>query len=111
MMRPLTTQMAHNSKENMAVQSLVERPHEYSLGRCRSSEVKQLAYIHPQKACLQSLSVPITTSDGIPINDVIGFFHGDGLQQEFEAGEQKGGNARCASCGGDARKYKHLQCL
>ena len=36
------------------------------------------------------------------------FFHGDGPQQEFEAGEQKGGNAGCASCSGDTRKYKDL---
>jgi len=34
------------------------------------------------------------------------FFNGHGPQQEFEAGEQKGGNAGCASCSGDARKYK-----
>ena len=36
------------------------------------------------------------------------FFHGDGPQQQFEAGEQKGGNAGCASCSGDARMYKDL---
>ena len=96
--------MAHNGKENMDVQSLVERPNECSLGRCQPSEVEQLTYIQPQKACLQSLSVPITTSDGIPITDITRFFHGDGLQQEFEAGEQKGGNVGCASCGKDARK-------
>ena len=29
-------------------------------------------------------------------------------QQEFEAGEQKGGNAGCPRCSGDARKYKEL---
>jgi len=32
----------------------------------------------------------------------------DGPQQEFEAGEHKGGNAGCPSCSGDARKYKEL---
>lgn len=36
------------------------------------------------------------------------FFHGDGPQQQFEAGEQKGGNAGCASCSSDARMYKDL---
>lgn len=35
-------------------------------------------------------------------------FHGDGPQQEFESGEQKGGNAVCSGCSGDARKYKYL---
>lgn len=36
------------------------------------------------------------------------FFHGDGPQQQFEAGEQKGGNAGCASCSSDTRMYKDL---
>ena len=36
------------------------------------------------------------------------FFHGGGPEQQFEAGEQTGGNAGCASCNGDARKYKDL---
>ena len=36
------------------------------------------------------------------------FFHRDGRQQQFEAGEKKGGNAGCASCSGDARMYKDL---
>ena len=30
------------------------------------------------------------------------------LSNNFEAGEQKGGNAGCASCSGDATKYKIL---
>ena len=42
------------------------------------------------------------------ITDIMRFFHGDGPQQEFEAGEQKGGNAGCASCSGGVRKYKDL---
>ena len=48
------------------------------------------------------------TSSGIEITDVMRFFHGDGPQQEFESGEQKGGNAGCSACGSDARKYFHL---
>lgn len=36
------------------------------------------------------------------------FFYGDGLQQEFESGEQKGGNVGCFGCSGDVRKYKYL---
>ena len=86
--------------------SLVEKPHVYILGRCGSSEVEQLAYINTRKACLHSLSTALTASNGVSITDIMRFFHGDGPQQEFEAGEQKGGNAGCASCSGDARKYK-----
>ena len=35
-------------------------------------------------------------------------FHGDGPQQEFESGEQKGGHAGSAVCTGDARRYNCL---
>ena len=101
-------EMKAKGKDNIDVQSLVERPHVYILGRCGSSEVEQLAYINTRKACLQNLSVPLKTSNGVQITDTMRFFHGDGPQQEFEAGEQKGGNAGCASCSGDARKYKDL---
>ena len=101
-------EMKAKGKENIDVQSLVERPHVYILGRCGASEVEQLAYITTRKACLQSLSEPVLTSNGVQITDIMRFFHGDGPQQEFEAGEQKGGNAGCASCSGDARKYKDL---
>ena len=91
------------------MQSIVERPQDYILGRCDSSEVDQLAYINTRKACLQSMNIKITTSNGVEITDVIRFFHGVGPEQQFEAGEQKGGNAGCASCsGGDARNYKDL---
>ena len=101
-------EMKAKGEENIDVQSLVERPHVYILGRCGASKVEQLAYTKTKKACLQRLSEPVLTSNGVQITDIMRFFHGDGPQQEFEAGEQKGGNAGCASCSGDARKYKDL---
>ncbi|XP_078384061.1 uncharacterized protein LOC144666512 [Oculina patagonica] len=101
-------EMKGMGQENVDVQNLVERPHVYILGRCGSSEVEQLAYINTRKACLQTLDAKVTTSGGIQISDTMRFFHGDGPQQQFEAGEQKGGHAGCASCSGDSRKYKHL---
>ena len=101
-------EMKAKGKGDIDVQAVVERPHVYILGRCGSSEVDQLAYINTRKACLQTLDIKITTSNGVEITDVMRFFHGDGPQQQFEAGEQKGGNAGCASCSGDARKYQDL---
>ncbi len=101
-------EMKAKGKGDIDVQAIVERPHVYILGRCGSSEVDQLAYINTRKACLQSLDIKIVTSNGVEVTDIVRFFHGDGPQQEFEAGEQKGGNAGCASCSGDARKYKDL---
>ena len=43
-------EMKAKGKENIDVQSLVERPHIYILGRCGTSEVQQLAYIKTRKA-------------------------------------------------------------
>jgi len=39
---------------------------------------------------------------------VYAFWNEVAVTLNFEAGEQKGGNARCASCSGDARLYKTL---
>ena len=101
-------EMEEQGKGNIDVQSLVERPHVYILARCGSSEAEQLAYIDTRKACLESLSNKMVTSSGIEITDVMRLFHGDGPQQEFESGEQKGGNAGCSGCSGDARRYNCL---
>lgn len=101
-------EIEEQGKANVDVQSLVERPQVYILARCGSSEAEQLAYINTRKACLESLNNKMVMSSGVEITDVMRLFHGDGPQQEFESGEQKGGNAGCAGCSGDARKYKCL---
>ena len=101
-------EMEEQGKGNIDVQSLVERPHVYILARCGSSEAEQLAYIDTRKACLESLTNKMVTSSGIQITDVMRFFHGDGPQQAFQSGEQKGGNAGCSGCSGDARRYNCL---
>ena len=88
-------EMKDRGQENNDVQSLVERPHVYILERCGSSEVEQLAYIKTRKVCLQTLDATVTTLNGMQITNVMRFFHGDGPQQVFEAGERKDGNARC----------------
>ena len=101
-------EMEEQGKGNVDVQSLVERPHIYILARCGSSEAEQLTYIKTRKTCLESLGNTVVTSSGVEITDVMRFFHGDGPQQEFESGEQKGGNAGCSGCSGDARRYNCL---
>ena len=64
-------EMKAKGKENIDVQSLVERPHIYILGRCGTSEVEQLAYIKTRKAWLQRLSEPVLTSNGVQITDMM----------------------------------------
>ena len=46
----------------------------------------------------------MNTSNEVKITDVVRLFHGDGPQQAYESGEQKGGNAGCSGCSGDARR-------
>ena len=101
-------ELEEQGKGNIDVQFLVERPHVYILARCGSSEAEQLAYINTRKECLEGLRNKMVTSSGAHITDVMRIFHGDGPQQDFESGEQKGGNAGCSGCSGDARKYSHL---
>ena len=87
------------------VAAIVERPHLYILGRCGSKEVEQLAYVDIRQECLDYLPYQVETSDGVKVNDVMRFFHGDGPEQQFESGEQRGGNAGCSGCSGDSRRY------
>ncbi|XP_022803764.1 uncharacterized protein LOC111341076 [Stylophora pistillata] len=101
-------EMEDQGKGNVDVQSLVEWPQVYILARCGSAEAEQIAYINTRKACLQGLKNNVVTSNGVQITDVTRRFHSDGPQQEFESGEQKGGNAGCSGCSGDAKKYKYL---
>ena len=87
-------EMKAKGKDNIDVQSLVERPHVYILGRCGSSEVEQLAYINTRKACLQNLSVPLKTSNGVQITDTMrfsmGMAHNRSLRLENRKGEMLG---------------------
>ena len=55
------------------VQSLVETPHVYILGRCRSSEIEQVAYVPTRADCLKELDVKISTKDGVEITDTMRF--------------------------------------
>ena len=68
-------EMKANGKGDIHVQSIVERPQVYILGRCGSPEVEQLAYINTRnrKACLQSINSKNTTSNGVNITDVMRF--------------------------------------
>ena len=93
---------------NVNVQSLVERPHIYILGRCKSSEIEQIAYVETRAECLKELSVMLKTQNGVEVEDVMRFFHGDGPEQQLEAGEKKDGYAGCVTCSADSRKYFNI---
>ena len=83
-------EMKANGKGDIDVQSVVERPQVYIRGRCGSSEVDQLAYINTRKACLQSMNIKITTSNGVEITDVMRFFMEMALSNNLRLENRKG---------------------
>ena len=93
---------------DLDVQVIVEKPHLYIPGRCGSIEVEKLAYADTRQECPDSLQHQIETNGGEKVNDVMHFFHGDGPEQQFESGEQRGGHAGCSACSGHSRQYRDL---
>ena len=88
--------------EEVDVQTEVEKPEIYIIGRCRSSDTEQLAYVESRLCCLQHLQkIPPIEKEGctVEINDKMRFFHGDLPAQNFESGRQKGGHYYCSGCG------------
>jgi len=81
------------------IQTEVEKPELYIVGRCKSSDEEQLGYIDTRCECLRGLSQNFEVMAGIPINDVMRFFKGDGPAVAFESGQQKGGHYFCSVCG------------
>ena len=83
--------------ENVCVQSIVEKPSLYIIGRCPSND-QQLLYSDIRLEDISLLRENLETSDGIPIRDKMRVFKGDSPARQFEAGQQKGGNFFCCSC-------------
>ena len=64
--------------EEIDVQMEVEKPEIYIVGRCRSSDTEQLAYVESRLCCLQHLQRNLPTEkEGcmVEINDNMRFFH------------------------------------
>ena len=76
--------------DDIYVSALVEKPHVYIVGRCSVKEVEQLAYVDTRRECLGQLHNNLLTSKGVPVTDVMRFFHSDAPEQQFESGEQRG---------------------
>ena len=73
------------------VPTLVESPEIHILGRSGSSLDDQAEFNATRKQCLHDLSVSLTTTSGVPVQDICRFFHGDGPAAQFEAGHNIGG--------------------
>ena len=80
----------------MDVQSLIETPELYLLGRWRSNN-EQLGYFETRTECLKEFNVRLHAGN-IPIADAMTLFNGDGPAMQFEAENQKGGHYFCPNC-------------
>ena len=76
---------------NVNVQSVVEQPELYIIGRCKSND-EQLSYIETRIECLEELKTDLQLSsidekyEVIILNDSMRLFKGDGPAIAFEAG-------------------------
>ncbi|KXJ06772.1 hypothetical protein AC249_AIPGENE6628 [Exaiptasia diaphana] len=80
------------------VQSKIESPHLYMLGVSGSSDANHLMFLPTRRECLMDLSTPISTDEGIRIQDKMRMMNGDSPAVELEDGTQKGGHKGCTGC-------------
>jgi hypothetical protein len=57
---------------------------------------------------LEEISLPLATEEGEEIVDVMRFFLGDNPAQQYECGQQKGGNFYWSVCGVHANRVYEL---
>ena len=96
-------------KYNMEVnvQSEVEKPELYMLTQCQSND-NQLLYSEERVEDLLEINTPITSSNGVLINDIMRIFKGDDPAAQLEAGHQKGGDYFCWLCPTEAAATKNI---
>ena len=75
----------------------IEKSELYMLGRCQCNDNK-LLYSEEQVEDLLEINTPITSSNGVRINDVTRIFKGDDPAAQLEAAHQKGGFYFCWLC-------------
>ena len=88
------------------IQTNVEKPRLYILGRCPSNQ-QEILYSQERLDDIIALKQNIKTDD-IEITDKMTIFKGDKSAAQFEAGQQKGRNFYCFSCPSHAENAKHM---
>ncbi|KAL5487073.1 hypothetical protein EMCRGX_G019632 [Ephydatia muelleri] len=84
----------YSLNSTLNLQGTIEKPEVHVIGIASSSHEDQAALIPERVSCLRTLNSPIMTTAGIPINDTVRFFAGDGPARNFERGVQQGGTIR-----------------
>ena len=77
------------------LQHCIEEPEIHMIAGCSASVADQAALIPDRLECIQSIHLPVISSNGVPINDRLQFFIGDHPAQSFEQGTKN----KCGSCG------------
>ena len=75
----------------------VQNPELHLLARCQSND-NQLLYSEEQLEDLLEINTPITSNNGVLINDVIRTFKGSDRAAQLEARHQKVGHYLCWLC-------------
>ena len=79
----------------------------YMLARCQSTD-NQLLCSEERVEGLLEINTPITSSNGVPINDVMRIFKVDDPAAQLEAGHQKGGDNFCWLCPTEVAATKNI---
>ena len=85
------------SNEKLNIQSIIEEPYLYIIGRCRAND-EQIMYVETRLECLRMLDKRIDLTNWAIISDKMCMFHGDGPASQFEIGNSKGGDYFCCCC-------------
>ena len=95
---------------NIDVPITVEDPQVHILGKSTSSLKDHAQFAEKRRECLASLSLDIRTNSGIPVTDMMRFFHGDGPAMQFEAGDIHvlGGYYCCVRCDSHSTSFDDL---
>ena len=80
------------------VPTTVESPEVHIIARSCSSLCDQRKFNESRQKSLSEFIEPILTTSGIPIQDKVRFFHGDGPAAQFEAGNKIGWYYCCVGC-------------
>ena len=77
--------------------------------RPSSSLEDQASFNQCRLDCTKELAAPISTSTGVPVKDMLRFFHGDSPAQQYEAGNSVGGRYPCVGCGVESTSIHTLE--
>ena len=90
------------------VPMVLETPEVHILGRSTSSIEDQLLFMETRRECLKEVGERLLTRRGVPVRDLVRFFHGDGPAAQFEAGNKQGGIYCCVGCGADSSRFTDI---